>query len=216
MKRFAIEQSNKEFYTSNSGLVLVGHCINELCPLPVKAGKSFPVSSGGIGMDDIVRSYVGLLSIGQSDFEAVTNRREDDFFRQALGIGRIPSTETLRQRLDEAAPDLLGLADACSVEFLKRARVTITPLETGHVPLDCDVFGMDNSKTKKEGVFRVYNGRDGYAPIAAYLGKEGWCLELERLSRASKHALLAADAVSRKSGKAECEEERIKGTTPPG
>ncbi len=53
MKRFIIEQSNKEFYTSNSGLVLVGHCINELCSLPVKAGKSFPVSSGGIGMDDI-------------------------------------------------------------------------------------------------------------------------------------------------------------------
>jgi len=187
MKRFIIEQSDKEFYTSNSGLVLVGHCINELCSLPVKAGKSFPVSSGGIGMDDILRSYVGLLSIGQSDFEAVTNRREDDYFRQALGIGRVPSTETMRQRLDEVAPDLLALADACSVEFLKKARVTITPLETGHVPLDCDVFGMDNSKTKKEGVSRIYNGRDGYAPIAAYLGREGWCLELE-LRKGSQHS----------------------------
>jgi Transposase DDE domain group 1 len=187
MKRFIIEQSNKEFYTSNSGLVLVGHCINDLCSLPVKAKKVFPVSSGGIGMDDILRSYVGLLSIGQSDFEAVTNRREDDFFRQALGIGRVPSTETLRQRLDEIAPDLLALADACSVEFLKKARVTISPLETGHVPLDCDVFGMDNSKTKKEGVSRIYNGQDGYAPISAYLGREGWCLELE-LRKGSQHS----------------------------
>jgi len=34
---------------------------------------------------------------------------------------------------------------------------------------------MDNSKTQKEGVSRIYNGEDGYAPIAAYLG----CLELE-------------------------------------
>ena len=155
--------------------------------MPVKARKSFPVSPGGIGLDDILRSYVGLLSIGQSDFEAVTNRREDDYFRQALGIGRVPSTETLRQRLDEVAPELLCLADACSVEFLKKARVNITPLETGHVPLDCDVFGMDNSKTKKEGVSRIYNGRDGFAPMAAYLGREGWCLELE-LREGSQHS----------------------------
>jgi hypothetical protein len=138
-------------------------------------------------MDDILRTYVGLLCIGQSDFEAVTNRREDDYFKQSLGINRVPSTETLRQRLDEVAPDLLPLADACSVEFLKKARAPITVLETGHVPLDCDVFGMDNSKTKKEGVSRIYNGRDGYAPIAAYLGTEGWCLELE-LRKGSQHS----------------------------
>ena len=55
-------------------------------------------------MDDILRSYVGLLSIGQSDFEAITNRREDDYFRQALGIERVPSAETLRQRPDESHP----------------------------------------------------------------------------------------------------------------
>lgn len=187
MKQFIIEQSDKEFYTSNSGLVLVGHCINELCSLPVMARKSFPISAGGVGMDDILRSYVGLLSMGQSDFEAITNRKEDDYFRHALGIARVPSTVTLRQRLDEVALDLLPLADASSAEFLKKARVTITPLETGHIPLDCDVFGMDNSKTKKEGVSRIYNGRDGYAPMAAYFGTEGWCLELE-LREGSQHS----------------------------
>jgi len=186
MKRFIIEQSDKEFYTSNSGLVLVGHCINRLCSLPLKGKKSFPVGPGGIGTDDILRSYVGILSIGQSDFEAISNRREDDYFRQALGIDRVPSAETLRQRLDEIAPNILSIADACSVEFLKNAKVTISRLDTGHVPLDCDVFCMDNSKTKKEGVSRIYNGQDGYAPMAAYLGTEGWCLELE-LRRGSQH-----------------------------
>jgi hypothetical protein len=73
------------------------------------------------------------------------------------------------------------------VEFVKKARVAITPLDTGHVPLDCDVFAMDNSKTKKEGVSRIYNGEDGYAPIGAYLGREGWCLELE-LREGSQHS----------------------------
>jgi len=180
MRRFIITQSDKEFYTSHSGLALVGLCVNKLCSLPVKAREAFPVSSGtAIGLDDILRSYVGLLATGQSDYEAVSNRKEDDYFREALGIGQVPSAETLRQRLDEVALELRPVVDSCSVEFLKQARVTLTPLHTGHVPLDCDVFAMDNSKTRKEGVSRIYNGEDGYAPVAAYLGQEGWCLELE-------------------------------------
>jgi hypothetical protein len=187
MKHFIIEQSNKEFYTSHSGLALVGLCMNKLCSLPAKARAAFPISTGGIGLDDIVRSYIGLLATGQSDFEAVSNRAEDDYFKQALRIRRVPSAETLRQRLDEVAPSLRRIADSCSVEFVKKARVAITPLDTGHVPLDCDVFAMDNSKTKKEGVSRIYNGEDGYAPIGAYLGREGWCLELE-LREGSQHS----------------------------
>jgi hypothetical protein len=181
MKRFIIAQSDKEFYTSHSGLALVGLCMNKLSSLPAKAAEAFPVSaaSNGIGLDDILRSYLGLLAMGQSDYEAITNRRKDDYFRDALGIGKVPSAETLRQRFDEVAPVLRPLCDTCTVEFLKKAGVAITPLDTGHVALDCDVFAMDNSKTKKEGVSRIYNGEDGYAPIGAYLGREGWCLELE-------------------------------------
>jgi hypothetical protein len=187
MKQFIIAQSKKEFYTSHSGLALVGLCLNKLCSLPARAMDAFPRKLGGIGLDDILRSYVGLLTMGQSDFEAITNRREDDHFSQSLGIARVPSAETLRQRLDEVAPTLRPIADACSVGFLKKARVTISPLDTGHIPLDCDVFPMDNSKTKKEGVSRIYNGEDGYAPMAAYLGTEGWCLELE-LREGSQHS----------------------------
>ena len=46
---------------------------------------------------------------------------------------------------------------------------------------------MDNSGTKKENVSRTYKGHDGYAPIAAYLGLEGWCLEVE-LRPGSQHS----------------------------
>ncbi len=186
MKQFVLEQSKKEFYTSHSGLALVGLCLNKFCSLPAKARNTFPVSSGGIGLDDIIRSYVGLLTIGESDFEAITDFHDDDHFSQSLRVGRVPSAETSRQRLDEVAPGLLRIADACSVEFLKKARVSISALDTGHIPVDCDVFGMDNSKTKKEGVSGIYTGHDGYAPIAGYLGTEGWCLELE-LRPGSQH-----------------------------
>ena len=57
-----------------------------------------------------------------------------------------------------------------------QAKAPVSRLNTGHVALDIDVFPMDNSKTHKEGVSRTYKGHDGYAPIAAYLGQEGWCL----------------------------------------
>jgi hypothetical protein len=181
LKRFILEQSDKEFYTSHSGLALVGLSINRYSGLPSAARKAFPITEGtnAIGNDDILRSYVGMLCLGQTDYEAVTNKRDDDYFKQSLGINKVPSAETLRQRFDELAENLLPLVDASSAEFLLNSKPLFTELDTGHVPLDCDVFPMDNSQTKKEGVSRTYRGSDGYAPIAAYLGREGWCLELE-------------------------------------
>jgi hypothetical protein len=38
---------------------------------------------------------------------------------------------------------------------------------------------MDNSKSKKEGVSRTYKGFDGYAPIMAYIGTEGYAINFE-------------------------------------
>ena len=125
--------------------------------------------------------------MGKSDFEAITHCRDDDYFSQSSGVGRVPSAETLRQRLDEVAPTLRRLEDAGSVEFLKRATVTTTPLDTGHIPPDCDVFPMGNSRTKKQRESRIYNGEDGNAPMAACLGAEGRCLELE-LREGSQHS----------------------------
>jgi hypothetical protein len=39
--------------------------------------------SGGnaIRVDDILRSHIGLLATGQSDYEAVSKRKEDEYFR---------------------------------------------------------------------------------------------------------------------------------------
>ncbi len=51
-------------------------------------------------------------------------------------------------------------------------------LPCGWLPLDVDTFAMDNGQTVKEGVGRTYAGVDGYCPLAAYLGRYGFCLEL--------------------------------------
>jgi hypothetical protein len=185
MKRFRIEKSRRDTVTSHSGLALTGLCINRYTDLPARSNEVAPCA--GIPTADVMRSFVGLLTLGQSDFEAVTNKRRDDYFRQALGIGQVPSAETLRQRCDEHAEALRIVVVDATTELVRRAGAPITGLATGHVPLDCDVTPMDNSKTRKEGVSRTYVGCDGFAPIGAYLGREGWCLEVE-LRPGSQHS----------------------------
>lgn len=187
MKRFILEQSDNEFYTSHSGLALIGLCINRFSGMPQKVTRKMTRGQDKISHPDIIRGMVGLLCLGKSDYEAITSKQEDVFFKQSLGIKNIPSAERLRQRLDQDAEAFLPIIRECSVTMLKNGKVPVTALDTGHVPLDADVFPMDNSNTRKEGVSRTYHNYDGYAPIAAYLGLEGWCLEVE-LRPGSQHS----------------------------
>jgi hypothetical protein len=55
-----------------------------------------------------------------------------------------------------------------------------------YLPVDIDTVALNNSKTKKEGVGRTYRGFDGYHPLIAYVGKEGYILDCE-LRPGSQH-----------------------------
>ncbi|MBU4260270.1 MAG: IS1380 family transposase, partial [Proteobacteria bacterium] len=178
MKRFIIERSADEFYTSHSGLALIGLGINRFTSLNAKLKKALP-DTKDIANTDVIRSYLGLLSLGKSDFEAVSDMKEDKYFQQSLGIKAVPSPETLRQRLDETATVFQPLVSSTYTEFISNAKGKVTPLAMGHVAVDMDVFCKDNSGTKKEGCNHTYHGYDGYAPVAAYMGEEGWCINLE-------------------------------------
>jgi len=186
MKRFKLEKSKEEFYTSHSGLALLGLCINRFTSLPQRLSQISPLKHG-IPHADVVKSYLGVLGLGKSDFEAVTSKREDKFFKEALAIKDVAPESTLRQRLDEHAERFLPIINYCVTEFLKRSKAIITGLATGHVPLDIDVFTMDNSNTKKEGASYTYMGFNGFSPIAAYLGLEGWIMEIE-MRHGSQHS----------------------------
>lgn len=186
MKKIIIEQSDSELYTGHSGLGLIGLLLNEHTTLVRRASQSVP-GNPGVSNDDVLKSYIGLLAVGKSDFEAVTGVRQDEWFKSSLGIGKVPSAETLRQRLDRFAPAFEKATGDSLTELLKNIEVPLTTTVSGHVPLDIDVFTMDNSNTKKEGVSYTYQGYFGYAPIAAYLGMEGWCLGIE-LRQGSQHS----------------------------
>ncbi|WP_420857096.1 transposase, partial [Thiococcus pfennigii] len=160
--------------------------MNQCTDLAGDAGAVSPLRRDAMPHATILSSYVALLCLGKSDFEAITGFRDDPYFREALGLDRVPSEGILRQRMDAHAAAYQGVVEAAAIEFLRRSGARITALENGLVPLDCDVTPFDNSQSKKEGVSRTYKGEDGYAPIAAYLGQEGYCVGLE-LRPGSQH-----------------------------
>jgi len=185
LKRLLIEKFKDEFCTSHSGLVLEGLCLNRFISL-VQRLAAVSSLAGGIAHADIVSSYIGLLWLGKSDYDAIAGFREDRFFKESVAFKTVPSEGTLSQRFEEHAERFWAIVNYCVTEFIKRSGALLTSLATGHVPLDIYVFIMDNSKTKKEGVPRTYQGFDGYSPIAAYLAMEGWLMEV-KLREGSQH-----------------------------
>ena len=178
MRQFVIEQSAADL-TSHAGLGLIGRALHHHTDLADAASAVSDVRPDAIQHRDILASYVALVCLGKSDFEAITAFRADEFFYEALGLRDVPSEATLRQRLDTHAEAFRRAVDQASEDFLRRVGAPITPVANGLVPLDCDVSPFDNGRTHKEGVSRTYKGCDGYAPMLAYLGQEGWCVEVE-------------------------------------
>jgi Transposase DDE domain group 1 len=188
MRRFDIVRSGTDTITSHAGLAPVGRAL-ALSGLAHDLDDNVALRHG-IAHSDCVVSYVGQLCVGKSDFDAIESRREDVFFSRALGIAKVPSAPSLRQRFDDHAETFIAHVDDASIAFIARSGAPITPITIKYgsslrptklrlVPLDMDVFPMDNSGTKKEGVSYTYKGFNGYAPLAAYLGEEGWCIACE-------------------------------------
>jgi hypothetical protein len=181
-----------ETLTALGGLPLVGQAMARFSQLRQLIDPRFPVR-GGIANSDILLAQVALLCQGKSDFEAIERYRRDPFFQQAMGLRAVPASPTLRQRLDEKADAFLPWVDEANLQLLRRAKVDITSLPCGWTPLDMDVFTLDNSQTRKEGIGWTYAGYVGYAPIAAYLGREGWNIGME-LREGTQHSAEETDA----------------------
>lgn len=186
MVTFQLEQSQKNL-TSHSGLVLFGTTLagsqlaDKLNQIELPQAKQEP----DISHNDVIVSYIGLLGLGQSDYEAIEPFRDDETgFKLFLDLDAVPSCSTLRQRFDQLAKmpdvaDLLLTLKEESLAILKRKNVILTPALRNLIPLDIDVSPFDNSKSHKEEVSRTYKGFDGYAPMIAYIGSEGYMANVE-------------------------------------
>jgi len=145
-----------------------------------------PVISHG----DVLSSMVGLICVGKPDYSAIEIFRQDPlFFTQSLRISDCPSEATLRQRIDLIGESANNILKDASAEMISTKAPVVSPIQTSvglFVPLDMDVSPFDNSRTQKEGVSRTYKGSDGFAPMFAYLGTEGYLINVE-LREGSQH-----------------------------
>ncbi len=152
-------ETTTETIESKGGLILAGK-------IAKKAGlgaiKSLIVKNAGI----IIAGMFGLLVEGKSDFESMGEKRGNLFFKEALGLPYVYAKETVRLYLGKMAEDADGIVEQLresSAKIISQAPLHGLWIQGRHyLPVDIDTTAMDNSKTKKEGVGRTYQGFDGF------------------------------------------------------
>lgn len=183
MKRIRMQASEGLELTGMGGLVLVGALLKRFTTLQASFNEALTKGPGGIPFGDVLIPGIAMLCTGRSDFEAVSLLRGSAWAARALQVGRIASPETLRQNLDclgeTAFPMSLAIIETALLDLLRGTSMRPTALWTGHVALDIDTTPQDNGKTKKEGIGRTYDGGEGFCPILAYAGLEGFLIGAE-------------------------------------
>ncbi|MDQ6419089.1 IS1380 family transposase [Paenibacillus sp. LHD-117] len=188
-------QSKEILLTTHTGLASVGALLShtqlsQRLNRSVVKGMENPIHGNG----DVMKSYVGLLCHGKSDFDHIEPFRKDPVFQTCFDVRKVPSSPTLRQRLDAAAQTMdvhwneILLQE--SADLIRNVKAPVTGLVAGEhtvIPLDIDVSPFDNSGTKKEGISLTYKGTFGFAPIFAYLGQEGYGVHVQ-LREGSTHS----------------------------
>lgn len=179
MKRLKLERGKEELI-STGGNYLCGHILRESAQSVLP--KNFQTRrEGSISDRDILMTMTGILCDGRSDFTNVNLYDGDTVFSHAFGISDLPSEATLRQRLDELPQERSHLALRQLNESILAGRSfgTVRVGELELVPVDMDVSPLDNSGSKKQGVSFTYKKHDGFAPIFAYVGTDGYMLAHE-------------------------------------
>jgi len=85
---------------------------------------------------DVMKSYIGLLCQGKSDFDHIEPFRNDDVFPICLQLQKVPSSPTLRQRLDRAATEAAGWNEILleeSADLIRRVQAPLTGVQAGSV-----------------------------------------------------------------------------------
>ena len=181
MSGFRIEITD-EAISSNTGIILAGEILNgsefRNC-ITLALGPQTKYSVDHFTDYEIIKSYIGLLSVGKPRPESIDIFKSDEVFKHALKLPKLPSKETLRQRLDKL-PDNLNVAfQEFAAKFIKRYGELPTISGTNYIPVDFDVTPFDNSNSLKKGVSYTYKKFMGFAPMITYIGGTGYMLNNE-------------------------------------
>jgi hypothetical protein len=169
-------ETTTETIESKGGMILAGK-------IALKAGLAQIKSAFVNNAATVIISLYGLMMEGKSDFESMGEKRESLFFKEALTLPVVYAKETVRLYLERMSTDADGVIEQLresSAKIISQAPLHGLWIEGRHyLPVGIDTAAMDNSKTKKEGVSRTYRKFDGFHPIFAYIGKEGYMLDCE-------------------------------------
>jgi hypothetical protein len=130
---------------------------------------------------EIVKTVIALVALGKTNFEAVEQYRKDKYFKKALKLKRVPSSVTIRQRLETYGEEMFTVLRQINTDLIKNhfSNETVKINDKDYVLLESDVTPMDNSDSKKEGVAKTYKLVDGYAPMMSYAGRSGFMVNNE-------------------------------------
>jgi len=171
-----IINTTTEKINSIGGIALVGKILEKIdfCKHSGKATPRYP---------HVLKSIIGLFTQGRTRFEEMDMVRDDSFFKESLDLIYVPAKETTRLYLEKMIPEkaLIDSAiETSTITLLQSAHITPIKIDgRTYIPVDIDTSPLDNSKSHKEGVSRTYKEFDGYHPIFAYIGQEGYMLNTE-------------------------------------
>ena len=191
---FQITQG-QEALTSHSGLALIGALMGRTrlaarvdeITLPERPRPEVSLRR----RDDVDDRFAGA---GQAGFRGGGSVSHRSLLRPGAGPGCGAVGGHLRQRLDGLAGQVESAIGEESADLVARHAPPMVPcyeVADGRfgpwIGLDIDVSAFDDSDTKKEGVSWTCKKVDGFAPIFAYLGQEGYLLNCQ-LRQGSQHS----------------------------
>ena len=164
-----------------AGLVFIGQ-MAKLAGLDVVA-KQVTIGKPQIPTEDLLKTMIGLMVQGKTDFDHVKPLSGNRYFMNAVDIVRVPSAETYRQTFQRMAlnTELEGLLPGCSVKLWKKSGMAHEYVQKDKkkwVRVDIDPVIYDNDETKKEGAAYTYNKKFGFAAIFAHLAG-GWMVNAD-------------------------------------
>ena len=176
-------QTTTEMIESKGGIIFAGKIARKI---GLEKIKSSLVKNAGV----VIAIMFGLMVEGKRDYESAGEKRRSILFQEAFGLPNMYAKETVRlyaERMAANADEIIIQLRESNVKIIKQGTLHGLKLDGNqYLPIDIDTTTMDNSKSKKEGVSRTYQGYDGYHPIIAYAGIEGYMIDCE-LRPGSQH-----------------------------
>lgn len=181
MTKFRIETTD-EIISSNSGIILAGQILNSSefknC-ITLSLGHQRKYSVLHFTDYEIIKSYLALLCVGKPRPESIDIFKSDEVFKNALQLIKLPSKETLRQRLEKLPENLNVAFQEFTAQFIRMYGELPTIKGSNYIPVDFDVTPFDNSNSNKKGVSYTYKQFMGFAPMITYIGGTGYMLNNE-------------------------------------